>query len=170
MGLSNFLHVLDQYRNASPTNPPQNVHQDYEQVAQAAPQGALAGGLSQAFQSDQTPPFGQMLGTLFSNSNGQQRAGILNQLISSAGPSLLASGALGGLAGMLRGGGQVTPEQAQQVSPEAVQQMAEHAQRQNPSVVDQASQFYAQHPKLVQSLGAASLALIMSHLSQRSRG
>jgi hypothetical protein len=169
MGFSNLLNVLDQYRNASPTNPPANVHQDYEKVAQNAPQGSLAGGLSAAFNSDQTPPFGQMLGTLFSNSDPQQRAGILNQLISSAGPSLLASGALGGLSGMLRGG-QVTPEQAQQVPPEAVQQMAEHAQRQNPSIVDQASQFYAQHPKLVQSLGAASLALIMSHLSQRSRG
>ena len=169
MGLGNFLNVLEQYRNASATNPPQNVQQDYEQVAHAVPQGSLASGLSQAFNSDQTPPFGQMLGTLFSNSNPQQRAGILNQLISSVGPSLLASGALGGLAGMLHGG-QVTPEQAQQVPPEAVQQLGEHAQRQNPSVVDQASQFYSQHPKLVQSLGAASLALIMSHLSQRSRG
>jgi hypothetical protein len=71
MGLSNLLNVLEQYRNASPTNPPENVHQDYEQVAHAVPQGSLASGLSQAFNSDQTPPFGQMLGTLFSNSNPQ---------------------------------------------------------------------------------------------------
>jgi hypothetical protein len=169
MGLSKFLNILEQYRNVSPANPPQNVHQDYEKVAQDAPQGSLAGGLSTAFNSDQTPPFGQMLATLFGNSDPQQRAGILNQLISSVGPGVLASGALGGLGGMLQGG-QVTPEQAQQVPPEAVQKLGEHAQRQNPSIVDQASQFYSQHPKLVQSLGAASLALIMSHLSQRSRG
>ncbi len=169
MGLSNLVNVLEQYRNASPANPPQNVHQDYDQVAHAAPQGSLAGGLSEAFNSNQTPPFGQMLATLFSNSDGQQKAGILNQLLQAAGPSLLSSGVLGGLAGMLRGG-QVTPEQAEQVPPQAVQQMAEHAQRQNPSIVDQASQFYAQHPTLVKALGAGTLALIMSHLSKKSQG
>jgi hypothetical protein len=168
VAFSDLLNILDQYRNASPSNPPQNVHQDYEQIAQSAPQSHLASGLSTAFQSDQTPPFGQMLATLFASSNGQQRAGILNQLISSAGAGLLASGAPGGLAGLLRGG-QVTPEQAQQVQPEAVQKMAEQAQRQNPSIVDHASQFYAQHPTLVKALGAGALALIMSHLSQRSR-
>jgi hypothetical protein len=48
-----------------------------------------------------------------------------------------------------------------------VQQLAEHAQKQNPSIIDQASQFYSQHPTLVQALGAGSLALIMSHLSKR---
>ena len=61
----------------------------------------------------------------------------------------------------------MSPDQAKQVSPEAVQQLAEHAEKQNPSVIDHASQFYSQHPKLVQALGAGSLALIMSHLSKR---
>ena len=57
------------------------VEQDYSRVAPSAPQSHLASGLAEAFRSDETPPFGQMLGTLFSNSNGQQRAGILNQLL-----------------------------------------------------------------------------------------
>ncbi len=35
------------------------------------------------------------------------------------------------------------------------------------SVVDMASQFYAQHPTLIKSLGAGALALIMSHMSRR---
>ena len=167
--LENLMGVLNQYRNASATDPPQNVEQDYAQVAHLAPQGNLAGGLSAAFRSDQTPPFGQMIGTLFNNSNGQQRAGILNQLLGSVGPGLLASGALSGLTGLLGGGQtQVTPEQAEQIPPQAVQELAEHAQKQNPSIVDQAGQFYAQHPTLVQALGAGSLALIMSHLSKRS--
>jgi hypothetical protein len=60
----------------------------------------------------------------------------------------------------------VSPEQADQIPAETVQQLAEHAQKQNPSIVDQAGQFYAQHPTLVKALGAGSLALIMSHLSQ----
>lgn len=169
MQLSDFTNVLQKYTNASASNPPANVTQDFQQVAQNAPSGNLASGLADAFRSDQTPPFGQMIGGLFGNSNNQQRAGILNQLISAAGPSLLSSGMLGGLAGMLGGGGaqpQITPEQASQVSPEAVQQLAEHAHQQNPSIIEQASNFYAQHPTLVQSLGAGSLALIMSRMSR----
>jgi hypothetical protein len=166
--MSDLMSILEQYRGASAGAPPATVEQDYSQVAQSAPQSHLAGGLAEAFRSNDTPPFAQMLGTLFSNSNGQQRAGILNQLIGSVGPGVLASGGLSGLAGMLGGGNSVTPAQADQVPPQAVQQLAEHAQNQNPSIVDQASQFYAQHPTLVKALGATSLALIMSHLSQRS--
>ncbi|MEJ7711337.1 MAG: hypothetical protein WKF84_16110 [Pyrinomonadaceae bacterium] len=47
-------------------------------------------GLAEAFRSDQTPPFGNMLGQLFGQSNGPQRASILNTLISLAGPALLS--------------------------------------------------------------------------------
>ncbi len=167
MGLSNLMGILNQYRDASAGAPPPNVEEDYSKVAQNAPQSHLASGLAEAFRSTATPPFGQMLSTLFSNSNGQQRAGILNQLLGAVGPGVLASGGLGSLAGLLRGGqSSVTPEQANQVSPQAVQQLAEHAQNQNPSIVDQAGEFYAQHPTLVKALGAGSLALIMSHLSR----
>jgi hypothetical protein len=167
MPLSDLIGVLNQYRGASASEPPAGVQTDYSAVAPQVPQSDLADGLATAFRSDQTPPFGQMLGSLFGNSNGQQKAGILNQLLSAVGPGLLSSGALGGLAGLLRGGNTVTPEQANQIPPEAVTQLAEHAEKQNPSIVDQASQFYAQHPTLVQALGAGSLALIMSHLSRK---
>ena len=81
MGLSNLMGILNQYRNATATAPPSSVDADYSQVAATAPQSHLASGLAEAFRSDDTPPFGQMLSTLFSNSNGQQRAGILNQLL-----------------------------------------------------------------------------------------
>jgi hypothetical protein len=167
MPLSDFLGILDQYRGASAVNPPATVEQDYSQVAQSAPQSHLASGLAEAFRSTETPPFGQMLGTLFSNSNGQQRAGILTQLLGAVGPGMLASGGLSSLTGMLRGGNNVTAEQADQIPSETVQQLAEHAEKQNPSIVEQASAFYAQHPTLVKALGAGSLALIMSHLSRK---
>ena len=108
-----------------------------------------------------------MLSTLFSNSDGQQRAGILNQLVGAVGPSMLASGGLSSLTRLLSGGNNVTPEQADRIPPETVQQLAEHAEKHTPSIVDQASEFYAQHPTLVKALGAGSLALIMSHLSKR---
>jgi hypothetical protein len=164
MPLSDFLSMLEQYRGASAAAPPATVEQDYSQVAQTAPQPHLASGLAEAFRSSETPPFGQMLGTLFGNSNGEQRAGILNTLLGAIGPSMLASGGLSRLAGLLGGGNNVTPEQADQVPPETVQQLAEDAEKQDPSIVDQASAFYAQHPTLVKALGAGSLALIISHL------
>ena len=166
MSLFDIVKTLEQYSGAGAGNPPPNVHQDFEQVAQSAPQPQLAAGLSEAFRSSQTPPFGQMLGTLFSQSNGQQQAGILNHLLGSLGPAAAGAGALGGLSSLLGSGTQVTPQQAQQVQPEAVQQLAEQAQRNNPSIIDEAGGFYAQHPTLIKALGAGSLAMIMSHMSQ----
>jgi hypothetical protein len=91
----------------------------------------------------------------------------LSGLVTTKDLAALGSGVLGSLGGLLGGNTQVSPEQAKQVPSEAVQQLAENAEKQNPSIVDQASQFYSQHPKLVQMLGAGSLALIMSHLSRR---
>jgi hypothetical protein len=168
MQLADLAGVFEQYRNASVANPPQNVQQDYQRAAEAVPSSHLGDALGEAFRSRETPPFGQMVSGLFANSNPDQRAGILNHLLSAVGPGALGSLALGSLGGLLRGGNaNVSPEHAKQVSPEAVQQLAEHAEKQNPSVIDHASQFYSQHPKLVQALGAGSLALIMSHLSKR---
>jgi hypothetical protein len=103
---------------------------------------------------------------MFGNSNGEQRAGILNHLLSSVPQGALSGGLLGGLSSMLGSGSTVTPQQAQQVSPEAVQQLADHAEKHDPSIVDKASQFYSQHPTLVQGLGAGALALVMSRISQ----
>src|SRR6516164_8163212 len=140
MQISDLVGIFEQYRNASVATPPKNVQQDYEQAADAVPSSHLADALSEAFRSDQTPPFAQMLRSLFANSDPDQRAGILNQLLSAVGPSGLGSAALGSLGGLLRGGNaRVSAEQANQVSPEAVQQLAEHAEKQNPTIVDQAS-------------------------------
>ena len=166
MSLSNLMGLLQQYVNPG-SAATANTTQDFEQVSQSASPTHLAGGLAEAFRSNQTPPFAQMLTTLFSNSNGEQRAGILNHLLGSSGVSA-GSGVLGGLSGLLGGGSQVTPEQAQQVSPEAVHEMAQQAEKNDPSIIDKASSFYAQHPTLVQGLGASALALIMSHMSRNS--
>ena len=168
MQLTDLAEILEQYRDSSVANPPENVQQDYQLAADAVPRSHLADALGEAFRSGETPPFGQMLSSLFANSNPDQRAGILNHLISAVGPASLGALALGGLKGLLRGGAvNISAEQAKQVSPEAVQKLAEHAEKQNPAIIDHASQFYSQHPKLVQALGAGSLALIMSRLSRR---
>jgi len=146
---------------------PENPHEDFQQVSQAAPKEVVAGGLSQAFRSDQTPPFPQMLANLFTHSDANQRAGLLNRLLESAGPGILtALPGLGGLSSLL-GQGRVTPEQANQISPNQVQQIAEHAQQQNPSIVDQVSGFYAQHPDVVKAVGGLALTIALQHMLKR---
>ena len=83
------------------------VHSAYDQMAQAVPQGTLTDSISDAFKSDQTPPFEQMVSGLFGQSNPDQKAGLLNQLLGSLGPGggsqVLSSMGLGGLAGAVAG-------------------------------------------------------------------
>lgn len=157
------------------------VQDDFDQFAQNAPPSAVADGLAAAFRSEQTPPFPQMLSRLFGQSDGTQRASILNTLIGALGPTVVAQilarrgpGGSGGvtgnlLGGLLGGGGQpqVTPEIARQVPPEAVEEIAQQAEQRDPSIVDMASDFYAKHPQLVKTLGAAALAIALAKIAQR---
>lgn len=172
MNLGNLAGVLQQYVGASPDAAPDDVHEHFDEVAQTAPQETVAQGISQAFRSDQTPPFPAMVSQLYGQSNGEQRAGLLNNLLSSVGPgalsSILGGGALSGLAGLLGGGQrQITPQEADRVPPEAVQQLATHAEKQNSSVIDSVSSFYSQHPGLVKTLGGAALTIAMAKMAQR---
>jgi len=166
--------LLQQYNGAQAGEVPDTVHDDFDQFARTAPQSAVAEGLSAAFRSDQTPPFGQMLGQLFGQSNGQQRAGILNTLISALGPTVMSQilsrggGGASGLAGILGGGQQeVTAEQAAQVSPEVLQQVAHEAEQKDPSVIDTISNVYAQHPTLIKTLGGAALTIALAKIANR---
>jgi hypothetical protein len=149
-----------------------DIHSAFDKVSAAAPHGELTEGLTHVFNSDQTPPFEQMLGGLFGKSSPDQKAAVLNQVISSLGPSagsvLGSIGGLGGLAGVLQGGN-VTASQAQEVPPQVVEQMAQKAKAVNPGVVDAVSGFYAKNPQLVKAIGAGALALLMSRLSRGSR-
>ena len=148
-----------------------DLHSTFDKVAGAAPHEELAQGLSHVFNSDQTPPFEQMVGGLFGKSSPDQKAGMLNQMISALGPSagnvLAGVGGIGGLASILQGGGTVTPAQAQDVSPAAVEAIAKNAQQANPGIVDSVSSFYARNPQLVKAIGAGALALLMSRMTKR---
>ena len=164
--------LLKQYTSGgAAAQPAPDVHAHFDQVAQAAPASAIAEGLTAAFKSDKTPAFGQMLSTLFNSSNGEQKAGMLNQLMSSVSPVILTqvlSGA--GLAGLVGAGKtQLTPDQAQKLSPEAVQQLATHARNSNPSVVESASKFYAQHTTLIKTLGGSALTVALAKIAERQK-
>lgn len=171
MGLLDNLSGL--LKQAQSGNAPEaDVHNAFDQVAGSVPAGTLADGLTHAFNSDQTPPFPQMLSGLFAQSNPQQKAGLLNQILGALGPGaaaqLATSAGLGSLAGAVSGGS-VTPQQAQQISPDQVQVLAQQAAKKDPSIVDLAAGFYAQHPTLVKSIGVGALALLMSKISQARR-
>jgi hypothetical protein len=167
--------LLQQYAGASSAQTPSSAENDFDQVASVAPRDAMAGGLADAFRSQETPPFPNMLSQMFGQSNGNQRANILNTLIAAAGPALLSGalsrqGGLGSLAGMLGGGTQITPEQADQVPPQAIEEMAREAEKNDPTIIDRVSDFYAENPMLFKTLGAAALAIAMRGMAGQKRG
>jgi hypothetical protein len=162
--------ILKQYTGTSASTPPPDAHADFARISEQAPPSVVSSGLTEAFRSQDTPPFADMVAHLFGQSDGSQRAGILNHLIAAAGPAALSGGLLSSLKGAMSGSGahpSVSPEEAQQIQPDAVRQLAEHAQKRDPSIVERASDFYAQHPTLVKGLGTAAVAMIIRHISSK---
>jgi hypothetical protein len=169
MGILDSLDgVLKNYSGGQTQNTA-NATEHFDQVAQAVPSSAIAEGLAAAFRSNQTPAFGNLVSNLFGQSSGEQKAGILNQLLASVGPGVLSQLGGGALSGLLAGGGQITPDQAHAVSPEVVQQLAEHAEKSDPSIIDKASAFYAEHSSLVKTLGGTALTIALAKVAERQR-
>ncbi len=78
----------------------------------------------------------------------------------------------GGVLGRVLGGGAtptITPDQASQISPADAGAIAAHAEKTDPSVMDRAGEFYAQHPQLVKGLGAAALAIALGRMHSGQR-
>ena len=158
-----------------------NASDHFQQVSQSASPDLMSQGLSAMFHSGQTPPFGQMAGQLFGQANPNQQAGMLNQLLSGMGPSVLASlvagsggGALSAILGKLTPGAAtpaaITPEQASQLTPEQVQVIANHAEQHSPGIIDKMSGFYAEHPGLVKTLGSAALTIALAKMAESHNG
>jgi hypothetical protein len=163
-----LMDILNKYAGSS--GPQADTAGHFDEVAQQAPAASLGSALASMFRSDATPPFGQTVGHLFGQSNPEQRAGVLNQIIQSLGPGALAAGS-GILAKILGSQGAtgttpptVSPDQAARVSPDDVGGLATHAEQQNPSIVDRLGAFYSQHPAVVKTLGVAALAVAMGHM------
>ncbi len=164
MGL---LDILNQVVSGGMAN-----DQHIDQVTQNAPPEVLGAGIAEAFRSDQTPDIGSMVGQLFGNSNGQQQAGVLNQILASLGPAAAAAIG-GGILGkvMAPGSTQVSPTEASQLSPQQVQEIVRDANQQQPGLADQLGNFYAQHSGLIKTLGGLALAVaatkMKDHLERR---
>lgn len=141
----------------------------FDQVAQHASTDQVGAGLAAAMRSDQTPSFGTMVGNLFGQSSSTQQAGVLNQILATLGPAAM-SAAAGGVLGrvMQPGQTQITPDQASQLSPAQVTEIAAHAEQQQPGVIDQVSQFYAQHSGLIKMLGGAAVAVTLAKMKENA--
>ena len=155
--------ILTQYADRSYQQPVENAADDFERIAIDAPPEILRDGLAEAFRAEETPPFPQMVAQLFGRSDGQQRAGILNEILGSLAGA--GRGPLGEAA--RRGGHRISPEEAERISPEQLQETVARAERHDPSLVERASEFYARHPQLVRQLGAAALTLAMRRMARR---
>ena len=158
-----LIDILNSFTGNSTTE------EHFDRVAEQASTDELGSGLAAAMRSDQTPPFGSMVGQLFGHSNASQQAGLLNQILSTLGPTLL-SGAAGGVLGRMLGSrqGPVTSEQASQVTPAQVTELAAHAEQVQPGVVDQVSRFYAEHSGLIKTLGGAALAITLASMKNNA--
>ena len=167
--------LLSKYLNPAGNVPAADAENHFDQVAQNAPSQTVSQGISDALRADETPALGEMVKQAFSRADPQQRAGMLNEILSSLPQGALSSlggGALGGILGQLTAGGgtpQVTPQQASQISPDQVQNIANHAEQHSSGVFDALGNFYAQHPDLVKTLGTAALTVAMAKIAGRMR-
>jgi len=162
--------LLQQYSGQQANAADAEAH--FDQVSNAVPSSTLSGALSDMFRSSDTPPFAQLAAQMFGNANGSQKASVLNELLSAAGPmlpSILGSAGLGALASRFGTGGSITPEQAEQIPPEAVQQMEQHVEQHDPSIVDRLGSIYSEHPTLIKTLGSAALAVTLAKLANRTQ-
>jgi hypothetical protein len=175
MGLLDFLGRYDQRADV----PPPQVLEDFDRVSHEASPEDIEVGLEDAFNSDVTPPFEQMVGQLYDRSDDDTRAGLLNEILGSIGGSGAAASALGGgvaggaLGELLRRSGRgdprVSPADAHRIPARDIEMAAAEAKRRNPGIVQRISRFYARHPQMVQVLGQAALSILMSGMARRRR-
>jgi hypothetical protein len=159
--------VLQKYAMETGVYSKHKVESDFADVAQQVSAEDVTTGLSEAIRSEQTQPFDQMVGQSFEQGDAHQRAGMLNQLLDAAGPTvvkpLMESGVLQGTPDSAdsREPG-FTPEMMEQMHPGLVQQIAQQAELENPGIIDRMSTFYAEDPHLVKTLegGTLNIALI----------
>jgi len=169
------MDILRQYLDSKTTpSDPNAAHAHFDEVARTAPPDVVGQGVADAFKSNSTPSFADMVAQLFGHSDPRQRADVLNQLLRSVGPGLMAAlrgGGLGRLSVPQDGSApQVSPEQASQLTPEQIRDIAARAEQHDPTALDKVGSIYAQHPELVKKLGSAALAIALAGMATRMRG
>jgi hypothetical protein len=149
MGLLDGL--LQQYLNAAPGQPNAQAERHFDEVSRRATPDQVSQGLAAAFRSNQTPDFSQMAAQMFARATPEQQQAILAHM------QLM----LGANAG--------TAVQGPNVTAGAVQSTLQQAHAEDPSILDKMSDFYAQHPGLVKTLGGAALTIALAKMADHAR-
>ena len=63
----------------------------------------------------------------------------------------------------------VSPQDAAKVNPQQVEEVANKAEQHDPTIIDKMSDFYAQHPGLVRTLGSAALTIALAKIANGMR-
>jgi hypothetical protein len=166
--------ILDKYGSdaSSSRTVPESVDADFDHFARHAPSATISEGLAEAFRSQQTPPFASMLGQLFGRSASTQKTGVLNTLVATLGPALVSQllaqhGATKAASELQTGATTVSPQVAEQIPTSSIEAMAAEAEKKDPSIVDRVSEFYAQQPAVVKTLGGLALTVALAKMAQR---
>jgi len=151
----------------SGANMPQSANPMLQMVLSMIQQNGGLGGLLQQFEQ---AGHGQAAQSWVRPGapNAPINADVLQQVLGSGALSSIAGGVLGRVLGGGNAAPTITPEQASQVSPADAAVIAEHAEKKDPSILDRAGEFYAQHPQLVKGLGAAALAIVLGRMRSQS--
>jgi hypothetical protein len=166
-----MIDILGRYADPRRPYPPAEVEHDFDEVLTEASPDTLEDGIAEAFRSEETAPFEQMVAQLFEHSDPPTRAGLLDSLLAGLGPVAIAGAGRGELADVWRryaAGARVAPDRAAQVNPLHVEEVARQARQQNPGVLERVSRFYARHPGLVRSLGNVAMGIVLSRMARRA--
>lgn len=153
--------MLTQY--ATGAAPAGDAAAHFDQMTQSVDLSTVAQGIAAALRSTDTPPFAQMVSSLFANGNADQKTAMLGTLLASISPEQRAhlSALIPGLANVA--GGAPSPHA---MTPDAVQALAENVERHDPGVIDKMSELYAAHPTLVKTLGSVAMMIAMRKIAQ----
>ncbi|MDF3036478.1 MAG: hypothetical protein K0S28_1752 [Paucimonas sp.] len=173
---TNIAGILRQYAQPGALQE-NNIEGHFEQVARELPMEDVSLGLKEAFLSERTPSFADLVGLLFRQANPQEKAGMLSHLLrgmpSPGIASLLggggASSPIGGVLAMAGSGEiiNVSEAAASQIEPEQFEEIAHRAEQETPEIVEHMSAFLATNPALAKMLGNGPLSLALEKIAQR---
>ena len=164
-----MMDILGRYADVRRVPHPVEIEHDFDEVAHEAGPDALQDGIAEAFRSDSTPPFEEMVAQLFDGSDPRVRAGLLDNLLAGLKPAAVGSvgGGLNDIWRRYAAGARVAPDRAADVDSREVMEVARQARKQNPGVLERVSRFYARHPELVRRLGNVAMGIALSKMAHR---
>lgn len=163
--------LLQQYAAETGVHSVQKVEQDFVSVAQSVPAEHVSTGLAEALHSEKTPPFEDMVGESFERGSEDLRASMLKQLIDGASPGVVKPLIDDGLLPRAANGSgypavPVDASLVQNLDTDVVRRLAREAAKEDPSVIDRMSEFFADDPAAGRTLGGVALSVALSKIAE----